>query len=69
MEMVNGDTLPWLGGGKNKVLVLWFLDPQSNLRHGPSKAACAPWHADACKLLWDLTVEDKLSELHEGNMA
>ncbi len=68
--MVDGDALPRLGGGKNRVsrIALAFAAPR-NSSHGPIEAASAARGADASKVLGDLAILSERLETGEGLMA
>jgi len=65
--VVDGDALPRLGGGENRVsqIALDFAVPR-NFCHGPIEAASAARGANASKALGDLAIFRKRSETGEG---
>jgi hypothetical protein len=68
--VVDGDALPRLGGGENRVsrIVLAFGAPR-NFCHGPIEAASAARGANASKALGDLAILSKRLEVGEGLVA
>jgi hypothetical protein len=68
--VVDGDALPRLGGGKNRVsrIALAFAAPR-NFRHGPIEAASAARGANASRALGDLTILSERLEMGEGLVA
>jgi hypothetical protein len=67
--MVDGDTLPRLGGSEDSVLILVFFTPPRNLGHGTKQAAGASESTDIGQSLGDLAVAGKLMELLEHKVA
>ncbi len=67
--MIDGDTLPRLGGGEDSVTVLLlFFGAPRNLGHGPEKAAGAAGWLNSCELGWDLAVTRELLQFGEGGV-
>jgi hypothetical protein len=69
LEVVNGDTLPWLGGSEDSVLVLLFFTPPMNLGHGTKQAAGTSGSTDIGQSLGGLAVASKLLELLEFKVS
>jgi hypothetical protein len=67
-EVVNGDTIPWLGGNKDSVLTLAFFAPPRDLSHCTKQAACASGSMNIGQSLGDLALLGKLLELFECNV-
>ncbi len=68
-HLVDGDTLSMFGRDENFVISLGFLALPGKLGHHAKKAACALGQQNLGKLLWDLTIEGKLLELREAQVA
>ncbi len=68
--MVDGDALPRLGGGENRVsdIALSFAAPR-NLCHGPIETASAARGADPSKARGDLAIESDGPEAGKREMA
>ncbi len=70
LHVVDGDTLPRLGGGKDRVIIVTLVfGAPKNFGNGPKKAAGTAGRTNVGKLGGDLAVAHKLLELWEGGVA
>jgi hypothetical protein len=70
LHVINGDALPQLGGGKDRVIIITLVfGAPRNFGHGPKKAAGTAGRTNVGELGGDLAVARKLLELWEGGVA
>ncbi len=70
LHVIGRDALPWLGGGKDRVIILTLVfGAPRNFGHGPKKAASTAGRTNVGKLGGNLAVACKLLELWEGGVA